>query len=146
VLFFYSLRAAFKSLESVPSSGGEDYADLKTVLRKHVFELESLLQRSNDCGWMSPDSASGPKTALLPQFENRESKALPLLPASSVISIARTTLRTVERSSTLQPDSPALRKLREAITEIIVELEPAARKEPKFELRTGPDLYSRKAG
>jgi hypothetical protein len=151
ILLLYSLRVAFTSLEHVTNSGDDDYYDLKTILKKHVLRLESQLHWSNDDGWMRPDSASSPKSASFPSFANRDCgftdyEGRGRLSASSLISIARATLRTLERSSELPVDSPALQKLREAVAEIVAELEPAAKKEPKFELRTGPDLYSRKTG
>ena len=63
--------------------------------------------------------------------------------ASTLISVLLATLRTIERSPEVAPDSPALRKLRDAVGAMVAELEPAAKQEPKFEIRTGPDLYTK---
>lgn len=63
--------------------------------------------------------------------------------ASTLISVLRATLKTMERSPEVPPDSPALQRLRDGVEAMVAELEPAATKEPKFELRTGPDLYLR---
>lgn len=63
--------------------------------------------------------------------------------ASTLISVLRATLRTMEKSPDVPSDSMALVKLREGVEAMIAELEPAARKEPQFEVKTGPDLYSK---
>jgi hypothetical protein len=150
-LLLYSLRVSLVSLEPVPNSGGRDYSDLKNLLRRHVLKLENELSWSNDEGWMAPDSACLAEPALSRPLAKADSgradsvsRGMP--PASSLISIAKAMLRTLESSSEFPAGSSALQKLREAVAEIIVELAPAAKREPKFELRTGPDLYSRKAG
>lgn len=61
--------------------------------------------------------------------------------ANTLISVLHATLRTMERSPEVPSDSPALLKLREGVDAMIAELEPAARREPRFEVKTGPDLY-----
>lgn len=150
-LLLYSLRLGSACVEPIPNSNGRDYAGLKELLKKHVIRIENESNCSNDEAWTAPDSACLARPASPASFakENRrheESTMRGILPASSVISLARTLLRTLERSSELPTDSPALQKLREAVNEIALELEPAAKKEPKFVLRTGADLYSQKAG
>lgn len=63
--------------------------------------------------------------------------------ASTLISVLQATLRTMERSPEVARDSPSLQRLRDAVEAMVAELEPAANKEPKFEIRTGPDLYTK---
>jgi hypothetical protein len=147
----YSLRVGLVSLEPIPNTAACDYSDLKSLLGKYVAQLQSDLNRSNNNGQAATDEACMSEPTLSQPISKRDiglvdSESRTLLPAASLISIARTMLRTLERSSQLPADNPALEKLREAVAEIILELAPAAKKEPKFVLRTGPDLYSRKAG
>lgn len=150
-LLLYSLRVAFTSLEHVPSLGDDDFYDLTTMLKQHVSRLENQSHWCNDEGWVRPDSPCSPKLAPFPSLADRD-RGYPdyekkgKLPASSLISIAQTLLQTLQRSSALPVDSPALQKLREGVAEVVAELEPAAKKEPKFEPRMGADLYSRKTG
>jgi len=138
-LLLYYLRVASTSLEPVRSSADDDYSDLKAALKKHVLRLERQPYRTNDIG-----STADSPSILRCGFTDSADRGRPS--ASSLINIIRTMLRTLERSSEFPTGSPALQRLREAVIEIIVELEPAAKKEPRFELRTGPDLYSRKLG
>ena len=149
-LLLYSLRVGLISLESVQDSSECDYSDLKRLLKKHVITLESEPDWTNDRTWKA-DSACLAKPVLHPSRTKTDSDPVDsargsTVPASTLISIAKTMFRTLECSSKLPVSSPALQKLREAVAEVARELEPAAKKEPKFAPRTGPDLYSRKAG
>src|ERR1700749_5099486 len=134
-LLLYSLRVAFTPLEQVRDN---DFSDLKAILRKHVLRLEKNQRHwSNNGVWTKPDSATCAKSALFPSSLGQDSdlkNTEGALSASSLIGIARTVLRTLERSSEISDGSPALQKLREAVAEIATELEPAVKKEPKFEL------------
>ena len=149
-LLLYSLRVGLVSLEPIPNTAACDFSDLKTLLERSVAQLENDPDLSNNMGQVGRDESCMSKPSLSQPISKTDigladSQSRTLLPASSLISIARTMLRTLERSSKLPPDSPALAKLREAVAEIILELVPASKKEPKFVLRTGPDVYSRKA-
>ena len=149
-LLLYSLRVGLISLESVQDSSECEYSGLKRLLKKHVIKLESEPDWTDGRAWR-PDSACLAKPVLPPSLTKTDSNPVDsasgcTLPASTLISIAKAMFRTLERSSKLPIGSPALEKLREAVAEIARELEPAAKKEPKFALRTEPALYSRKAG
>jgi len=151
ILLLYSLRIGLVSLEPIANSAECDYSDLRSLLEKYVVQFQNESQWSNDESQAGTDEACIRKPALqyptsMGNIRLSDSEMRSLLPASSLISIARTMLRTLERSSKRSPDNPALVKLREAVAEIVLELAPAAKKEPKFVLRTGPDFYSRKVG
>lgn len=72
------------------------------------------------------------------------SDQVPMSSATTLITILRATLRTIERSPEVPSGSAAVQKLREGIDAVIEELEPIAQKEPRFEPRTGADLYARR--
>jgi len=148
ILLQYSLRVGLVSLEPIENSAECDYSDLKSLLERYVVRLQNESHWSEDEGQAGTDEAGMRMPALHypASTGSADSEMRSMLSASSLNSIARTMLRTLERSSKLSADNPALVKLREAVAEIVLELARAAKKEPKFVLRTGPDLYSRKAG
>lgn len=58
--------------------------------------------------------------------------------AVSVIAIVKGALRIVERGSYVPSNSPALDKLREAVYDIVEELEKAAKREAEREVEESP--------